>query len=64
MIVYLTLWAHLHTISNMNFMNPVLYDWYIYIYIYMNALCELNRILSVTKTLLLDHYRMPYYKSY
>ena len=32
-------------------MDPVSYDWYIY----MNVFCKLNRSLSMTKTLLLDH---------
>ena len=43
-----------------NFINLVLYNEYIY----MNALCKLNKILSMTRTLLLDHYRMSYYRSY
>ena len=52
MIVYLTLWAHLLIVSDINFINHVLYDEYIYI----NVLCKLNKMLSTIKTFLLNHY--------
>ena len=57
---YLAPRDHLLIVFYINFINPASYDEYIYV----NALCKINMILSMTRTLLLDHYQMPYYRSY